>query len=123
MIFCAKNEDGIPTWKLVTKGTKTVTRRVKPLSVGKIFAVQPGRGKKAICHIKVKDCIPSNEWEDDLYNSYSIYNKKSLDDILNEEAKKEGFKTWFSLIKYFYDKGIYIRKTYRIEFEIIKKWR
>ena len=46
MIFCSKNEDGIPAWQLVLNGQKDVTRRTKPLPIGRIFAVQPGRGKK-----------------------------------------------------------------------------
>jgi len=45
MIFIAKNEDDIPTWKLALEGKKRVTRRMTPLAVGKEFAIQPGRGK------------------------------------------------------------------------------
>ena len=57
MIFAAKNEKGEPTWRLAKERRKRVTSRVKPLEVGKTFAIQPGRGKKAVCRARVVSCI------------------------------------------------------------------
>jgi len=115
MIFCAKNEDGIPTWKLVLEGKKTVTRRLKPLPVGKEFAIQPGRGKKAVARGRVLSCWISHE-----YDFYQGDYRTSLR-YLEEEAQKEGFKTWKGLTAWFVKHYININDTYRIEFELIKK--
>jgi len=62
MIFSQLNEQGIPLWWLVFKGTKTCTRRKKPINCWKVqaqiyfppsfpktLAVQPKRTKAAIC--------------------------------------------------------------------------
>jgi len=44
------------TWEKVLSGEKTQTRRLRrgPYKVGHVYAVQPGRGKRAVGHIKIK---------------------------------------------------------------------
>jgi hypothetical protein len=108
VIFAAKNEENIPSWKLVLSGDKTVTRRLKPIQVGKIVAVQPGRRKKAVCYVKVKSCVSHLNW---------IWNQHN--ELDNEEAHKEGFQTAKGLLNWFEKKGILIEDTWRIEFELI----
>lgn len=117
MIFCSKNEDGEPAWKLIMEGRKTVTRRLKPIAEGKIVAVQPNRCKKAVGHIRIISCMPETEW---------IFALKGLN-ICNElallqEANREGFGSWQSLISWFSNHKPLIRldETYRIHFELIK---
>lgn len=86
MIFIAKNEDNIPTWKLAKNGKKVVTRRLKPMPIGKEFAIQPGRGKFAVCRGKVISCISS-------YTHFLITAKGDEDiEWMKEEAKLEGFR-------------------------------
>ena len=114
MIFIAKNEDGIPTWKLALEGKKTVTRRAKSLPVGKEFAIQPGRGKFAICRARVVS----------LYTSLGHYQKFGytaglISDYRETEAHKEGFNSWDGLMRFFQKKNIQFAETYRIEFELI----
>jgi hypothetical protein len=126
MIFCAKNEDGIPTWKLVLEGKKTVTRRLKPLPVGKEFAIQPGRGKKVVARGKVVDCQHTWSWWldwmlgqlDQKWLSMPFTYKKRK--FLTKEAHKEGFKSWEGLIIWFKEHKIDINNTYRIEFELLE---
>lgn len=115
MIFCSRNEDGEPAWKLIIDGRKTVTGRLKPIAVGKILAVQPNRAKKAVCKIKVISCIPETDW---------IFSMKGLN-LLSEltllnEANLEGFDTWDGLIAWFSNHKPLIRldDTYRIVFEL-----
>jgi len=110
MIFIAKNEDGIPTWKLIQDGKKTVTRRLKPLLAGKEFAVQPGRGKFAVCRCKVIHCMSHLVW-------IKLHRDGSAS--LKEEAQKEGFNNWIELTDWFDKKGINIEDTFRIAFELI----
>ena len=112
MIFIAKNEDKIPTWKLVLNRTKTVTRRMKPMQIGKEFAIQPGRGKKAICRAVVTDCVLSRVH----------YHAREIDpvDYKQLEAKMEGFKTWFGLIHWMRKHKISFEDTFRIEFKVVK---
>lgn len=117
MIFVAKNEKGILSWKLIQLNQKTVTRRLKPLSVGKDFAIQPGRGKFAICRGMVTSCIPHKSWI--IKNSKFITEPNDAIQILNNEAHKEGFGSWEALMKWFKEKGINIKDTYRIEFKIL----
>jgi len=113
MIFCAKNEDGIPTWQLVLTGEKTVSRRLKPMQIGKEFAVCPGRGKHAVCRAVVIDCTLSKVH----------YHAKEMDpaDYKYLEAKMEGFKTWDYLMYWLRSHGIKFEDTFRIEFKVIKK--
>jgi hypothetical protein len=126
VIFCAKNEDGVPTWKLVLEGKKTITRRLKPMSIGKEFAIQPGRGKKAVARGKVIDCWNSKVHEDYFFIGleYITQKKKVEADRLaycDVEAALEGFKTWQGLRNWFFKHKININDTYRIEFKLIKE--
>lgn len=115
MIFIAKNEDDIPSWKLVLDSKKTVTRRLKPVIIGKSIAVCPGRGKHAICRILPFACEPS----------ISHYKRTCPVDKIKQwkqmEAKLEGFNSWDGLMRFFQDKQIQFNDTFRIEFEIIKE--
>jgi hypothetical protein len=122
MIFCAKNEDGIPTWKLVLEGKKTVTRRLKPISIGKEFAIQPKRGKKAIARGKVIKCEPHTDFRD---RNKWFFKEHYLLDVpdFDIEAYREGFKTWQGLLNWFKEHKIDINNTYRIEFEVLKQSR
>lgn len=126
MIFCAKNEDGIPTWKLVLEGKKTVTRRLKPMLVGKEFAIQPGRGKRAVARGKVTLCCNSKAYKANaiLLMRYTNidYLVATIQAFLEEEARKEGFKSYEGLLVWFVNHKININNTYRIEFEVIEKY-
>jgi len=114
MIFIAKNEDGEPTWKLALEGKKTVTRRLKPLPVGKEFAIQPGRGKFAVCRARVITlCTSMDHFHKFGYDSLTLYKK--------QEANKEGFNSWDGLMQFFQKNKIQFMDTYRIEYEIINK--
>lgn len=113
MIFIAKNENGEPTWKLAQDGIKTVTRRLKPLPVGKEFAIQPGRGKFAVCRGKVISCMGSMEH----YKKYS--NVRFLKEYKENEAHLEGFNSWDGLMQFFQEKKIQFIDTYRIEYMLI----
>jgi hypothetical protein len=62
MIFVSKDEFGVPAWKKILDGSKTATRRLKPLMVGTDFAVQPGRGVKAVCRAAVTTCVTPPDW-------------------------------------------------------------
>ena len=115
MIFCSKNEDEVPAWELVLKGKKTVTRRKKPLEVGKVFAVQPNRCKKAVCRAKVISCVKHLEWSD----KNTPFDRSKYYKILKDEAHKEGFEEWIGLLDWFDTRNIDINETYRIEFEVI----
>ena len=117
MIFAAKNEDGIPTWQLIQEGKKTVTRRLKPLPVGKEFAIQPGRGKFAVCRAKVISCEQIFDWASRVSGKHNI---KQFKNFLNKEAKREGFNSWHSLCKWFENKKIDMTDCYRIEFRLLK---
>ncbi len=107
MIFISKNEEGTPAWKLILEGKKTVTRRIKPVEVGKSVAVCPGRGKFAVCRIKILSCEDAEEW--DLEHAATEFQK---------EAEREGFKLWDSLWEFIGKKyGYPLPKMYRIEFQ------
>lgn len=110
MIFIAKNELGKLSWQSVLDDEKTVTRRLKPLPGDKVFAVQPGRGKFAVCRCRVISCIRHEHWA----RSSCNFGKEE------EEAHKEGFLTWKGLLDWLEAHGIDIDDTWRIEFE---KWR
>lgn len=111
MIFISKNEDEVPAWILILAGKKTVTRRKNPQPVGAIRAVCPGRGKKAVCHIKILDCK-----EDSMLKNEACYQSWELD----AEAKKEGFKSWNGLVGWFVKNRGIPEPCYRIEFKVIK---
>jgi len=112
MIFCSKNEKGEYAWRLVLNGRKTVTRRLKPIPIGKIKAVQPLRGRKAVGYIKIISCQSHNGW----FVGLPTGNKQFTD-----EAEKEGFYSWHGLLDWFADHKIKIFDTYRMEFELVNK--
>lgn len=119
MIFCSKNEDGVPAHVLIQEGRKTVTRRLKPVVVGSILAVQPGRGKKAVAHIRVKNCLPNNVWLRQIENESSGFSTVLYLRALQCESEREGFRSWWNLLDWFEAHGIQINKTFRIEFELL----
>ena len=118
MIFVAKNEAGIRSWRYVIDGTKTITRRLKPMQIGKEFAVQPGRGKHAICRAVVTDCMLSRVH----YHIYALNREifKNIQDYKHNEANCEGFKTWDGLMHWMHKHKIIFDDTFRIEFKVIK---
>ena len=117
MIFISKNEKGESAWKLILDGKKTVTRRVKPIKVGKIFAVCPGRGKFAVCHCRVVSCVSHRDW----ILSQGKPNHLTLlgTSFFNKEASREGFDSWSSLENWFNERGQDIESMFRIEFELV----
>lgn len=116
MIFCSKNEAGEVACELILNGSKTVTRRLKPIAAGKTVAVQPGRGKKAVGYVKVISCVPETEFIDQIH--FLAPSEKELEECLLEEANLEGFKSWDGLIAWFSNHKPLIRldDTFRIEF-------
>ena len=66
------------TYQLVLSGRKTQTRRIRPprVTVGRSYAVQPGRGKKSVGRIVV-----TGVWQE------------RLGDLSEEDARAEGYKT------------------------------
>ena len=124
MIFSAQNEKEQETWRLILNDRKTVTRRLKSLPVGKIIAVQPGRGKKAICHCKIISCMLHQTWlHSYIPSGLFTMNEEFITDedktILKKEAKKEGFYTWEGLLQWFNEHDIDIMETYRLELKRI----
>lgn len=117
MIFVSKNEDGELAWHLIMVGRKTVTRRLKPVDVGKIVAVCPGRGKKAIVHIKILDCRPHKVWYRRTIENAPLGENQLR---LQAEAEKEGFGSWMGLCDWLIGHGVDLFKTYRIEFKLIR---
>jgi len=114
MIFISKNEKGEPAWRLIQEGRKRVTRRLKPVTVGKILAVQPGRGKKAVGYIRVISCE----------NSFNHFMSSHFFPFWTQsEATKEGFESWDGLISWFNNQKTVVRldDTFRIEFELVKQ--
>ena len=111
LIFVARNEDGTPTCSLVEDGIKTITRRLKPLPVGKVVAVQPGRGCFAVCHVRVLSCMNSLE--------HFRLHKKNICGYMKSEAYKEGFVSWRGLMSFFGENKICFNDTFRIEFELV----
>lgn len=114
MIFIAKNEKGEATWKLALEGIKTVTRRLKPLPVGKEFAIRPGRGKFAVCRARVITLCTSV----DHFHKFG-YDTGSLLDYKENEAHLEGFESWDGLMQFLQKNKIQFKDTYRIEYEVI----
>jgi hypothetical protein len=119
LIFISKNESGELAWKLILENHKRVTRRLKPVEVGKVIAVCPGRGVNQVCKVKVISCIKHIDWVQS-HNS-SLGNSLFTNEDCNEEAKKEGFNSWEGLMSWFNKNKINIFNTYRIEFELIEK--
>lgn len=115
MIFISKNEKGEPAWQLAKDGKKTVTRRLKPLQVGKEFAIQPGRGKFAVCRAKVISCVNSHR-----HLLLTANGKDSDIKWTEKEAKLEGFLTWKGVMDFLKNKNIDWLDTFRIEFELVE---
>lgn len=113
MIFCSRNEAGVPKWKLIQEGRATVTRRLKPEQVGKIRAVQPGRGKSAVCRVRIIGCIPDMKWQDEHIPAEA-----------EAEARREGFLTWEGLWECLSKLHRFPAGQppafYRIEFELVR---
>ena len=118
MIFSSKNEAGVPAWELVLQGEKTITRRGKFLSPLTQFAVQPGRGKKAVCRAQVVSCMPHREFNH-IVSGQSRTDLKLLERLLEDEARMEGFASWRGLLGWLESKHIKIGDTYRIEFAVV----
>lgn len=117
MIFISKNENGEVAHDLVMDGTKTVTRRMNPVEVGKTRAVQPGRGKFAVGRVLIKSCEPHVVW----YNKMRVAHGLMIYGELEKEAIREGFYTWGGLMSWFREHKIDINDTYRIEVELEKE--
>ena len=116
MIFCARNDVEAPTWELVLNGTKLVTRRVKPEPVGAVRAVCPGRGKKAVCRVRIVSCELESKW----WARFKGLKYNDLGRVLEREAKLEGFGSWEALQKWLHNHTDR-KPLYRIGFEIIEK--
>lgn len=114
MIFVSVNERGEKAVDLILKGRKTVTRRLKPLPVGKEFAIQPGRGKFAVGRARVKSCMPHSEW----LSSVPVLFRLSEHE---QEARKEGFVFWKNLNKWLEDHTPEGAELHRIEFELVDR--
>jgi hypothetical protein len=115
VIFCSVNESGRKksNWiKSLPIGARFVTRRLKPLLVGKVVAIQPGRGKKAVAHAKVIFCQKRDDWD------WSGVRHPLFD--YEQEVYLEGFRTWQGLLNYFSNHEINIFDTWRIELEKVK---
>lgn len=115
MIFVSKNEKGKPAYEMVMERIKTVTRRSKPQPVGAIRAVQPGRTKAGIGHIKIVSCMKHYIWME----AMTVGNNFDIAKDLNAEAVKEGFETWHGLSTWFIEHKISMADTYRIEFVVV----
>ena len=112
MQFISKNEDGIPGWRLVLDGKKTITRRTKPETPGSLRAVCPGRGKKAVGRILIISCMDAARWDRDHPGA----------EDRQREAEAEGFKSWDGLKAWFikhYERMP--EPLYRIKFKLVEK--
>lgn len=118
MIFASKNESGEAAWELVLSGRKTVTRRMRPVPVGAVRSIQPGRTKKGVGSIEILSCVPHLDWQIE-YVAGTCDTQEALN-RLTKEAQAEGFIGWQGLLKYFDDHGLRIEDTYRIEFRLVK---
>ena len=78
------------TWEFVLQGRKTQTRRIinhekpekPPCRIGRPLAVQPGRGKKAVCSVQVIDV-----------------RKARLGNLSKKDAHAEGYESRHEFIK------------------------
>jgi len=94
---------------MIGRGTKTQTRRLRrgPYKVGGVYAVQPGRGKKAVGHIRIKRI-----WQEKL-----LY-------MTEDDVRAEGFEAWHNFITVFYalnniTKPL-IAPVWAFEFEVVE---
>jgi hypothetical protein len=117
LIFVAKNELGIPTWKLAKDKQKRVTSRVNPMVAGKTFAIQPGRGKKSICRAKAFSC--ENRLEHYKRTCAGI----CIPEWKQKEAELEGFLSWDGLMRYFQEHNLNFMDLFRIEFDLVEEKR
>ena len=95
----------------VLDGTKTVTRRRVPLDggdspyrPGRTYAVQPGRGQRAVARIRILSV-----------------RREAFSDITAEEARREGFKDASAMRMWWtqrYGPEGYGAPVWRIEFEL-----
>jgi len=115
MIFVSKDELGVPAWKKILDGSKIATRRLKPLMVGTDFAVQPGRGVKAVCRAVVTTCVTHGEWY--AMEIAPLEGTAAKETAMLCEAKEEGFETVEGWLAWYPAHGIDINRTYRIGFE------
>ena len=83
------------------------------MPVGKEFAIQPGRGKFAVCRARVVSCMRSMRHYQSYAHILGLQKYKEL------EAYKEGFGSWDALMRFFQDKKIQFADTFRIEYELI----
>ena len=90
----------------VLDGTKTVTRRRSYREPGRTYAVQPGRGKKAVARIKIKFATPSQAF--------------LVDDA---EARLEGFEdveAFREAFKRIYGPNALYDPCWRLQFEVVE---
>lgn len=87
------------------------------MRVGQEFAVQPGRGKKAVCRARVVSIRWHRNWQDGL-DPLAAY-RGAYDRALKQEARREGFKTWQGVLAWLAAHKIDVNATWRIEFEVI----
>lgn len=115
MIFCSKNEDGELAADLALDGRKCLTRRLKPVPVGSVRAVQRKRTGRGVGFIKVISYMPHKKW---LKGVGRRNMPKHIE--LELEANMEGFRSWEGLDGWFQRKyGGWPNPLYRIEFEPI----
>ena len=122
MIFGVRNEDGERTFDLVMKGKKTVTRRLlngRKYEVYGLYAVQSGRTRKSSGKIKILSRMLHKDWWQERVYPLS---DKGKEYILQNEAEREGFKSWDGLMNYFKENEIDPMDLIRYEFVLICKY-
>ncbi len=129
MIYVSRNEKGESKAALIAAmkiGEHWSTRRSKPISVGVVRAVQPGRGKRAVAYGKVVSCELHRDWLKRLVEETVImgYGECQISELyaayLKAEARRECFESWTGLLNWFSDHEIDINSCWRIEFEKAK---
>ena len=71
MIFSSRNETGRMAWQLVLEGRKTITRRLKPMPVGKEFPVQPPAALRCkLCGKRSKDFVELKDWTQTQFSEF-----------------------------------------------------
>jgi len=119
MIFAARNEKDELTCDLVLSGDKIVTRRPgvgRIYKVGKDYAVQRGRGKCSEGRIQILSRIYHYEWVQKTLKDLSA---DEINQVLQEEAEREGFKSWKGLLDYLAKNNTDINNVIRYEFKVI----
>lgn len=113
MIFASVNEKGErKVDKILAMKPKDimVTSRIMPIEVGKVVAVQPGRGKKSVCKIMVVSCEHRGDhflrtWNRGIARHWGI-----------TEANLEGFVSWKGFAMWLLSHGFCWTDLYRISF-------